>query len=73
MIVESIPVIFVIVVVAGSIWQRSNEKKDWNNGKCPNCSTKWNLFDYDSQGGRGYNCPSCNNYMWASYKVDNQY
>ena len=32
------------------------EKKDYNNGFCKACGNKLRLFDYDSQGGRGYCC-----------------
>ena len=46
------------------------EKKGFNNGVCPYCKRKLELFDYDSQGGRGYTCknPKCGYYTWVSYK-----
>ena len=32
------------------------EKKDYNNGRCPECDGQLHYFDTDSQGGRGYTC-----------------
>lgn len=48
-----------------------NDKKEWNNGKCPLCGNQYELFDMDSQGGRGYVCRNCKKYIWISYNVDN--
>jgi len=35
-----------------------NEKELFNNGNCKICGQKLKHFDTDSQGGRGYACPS---------------
>ena len=37
---------------------------------CPICGEKLKHFDNDSQGGRGYCCPSTKHryYTWVSYK-----
>lgn len=43
------------------------EKKDYNNGFCKACGNKLRLFDYDSQGGRGYCCDNCRYHTWVSY------
>ena len=47
-----------------------NEKRGFNNGICPICGKKLEHFDDDSQGGRGYCCPSTthNYFTWVSYK-----
>ena len=47
-----------------------NEKKGFNDGICPICGEKLKHFDNDSQGGRGYCCPSTKHryYTWVSYK-----
>ena len=47
-----------------------NEKREFNNGICPICGQKLEHFDNDSQGGRGYCCPSIKHkyYTWVSYK-----
>jgi len=49
---------------------RNNEKKEYNDGICPKCGGKFELFDYDSQGGRGYRCSKCGRIIWVSYNVD---
>ena len=49
------------------------EKRNFNNGKCVCCGEKFELFDVDSQGGRGYKCTKCNRYLWISYRVDKKY
>lgn len=43
------------------------ERKDFNKGNCPICNHRMKLFDYDSQGGRGYCCHKCGYYTWVSY------
>lgn len=48
---------------------RRFEKKKFNNGICSKCGGKWERFDTDSQGGRGYRC-ECGRYIWITYKVD---
>ena len=69
---EFIPGIVILVLMfAGGLWQRNNEKRDYNKGFCPHCLTIWQSFDMDSQGGRGYKC-ECKprRYIWISYGVD---
>ena len=41
------------------------EYRKWNKGICKKTNKKWQLFDHDSQGGRGYK--SDDNYCWISY------
>ena len=53
-----IPLAVLIIMIAGGLWGRTLEKRDWNGGVCP-CGTKWRSFCLDSSGGRGYSCPSC--------------
>ena len=40
--------------IGGSVWARAREKKEWNGGICRETGTRWELFDINSQGGRGY-------------------
>ena len=42
------------------------EKRDFNNGVCPDCGATLRFFDMDSQGGRGYCCDNCLYHTWAS-------
>lgn len=44
-----------------------NEKKLFNNGICKVCGQRLKHFDTDSQGGRGYTCPSMHYTVWISY------
>ena len=62
-------VIFLVIVVGMTV-TRNHEKKEYNNGICPKCGGRLIYFDSDSQGGRGYNCDKCNNFVWVSYNVD---
>ena len=32
------------------------ETRCWNRGRCRDHNERWNYFDTDSQGGRGYKC-----------------
>ena len=47
-----------------------SEKREFNNGICPICGEKLEHFDNDSQGGRGYCCPSTKHsyYTWVSWR-----
>lgn len=57
-------IVFVIYVVSSGIY---NEKKEFNNGKCPKCGKPLKLFDIDSHGGRGYCCNDCRYHTWVNY------
>lgn len=56
-------------MIFGGIYQRLTEKREWNNGISKNSGKPWKFFDYDSQGGRGYE-DGKGNCIWISYKVD---
>jgi Zn-finger nucleic acid-binding protein len=43
------------------------ESITFNKGMCPHCNIRWEHFDCDSQGGRGYSCPRCGKTIWISY------
>lgn len=43
------------------------EKELFNNSICKVCGQKLKHFDTDSQGGRGYTCPSMCYSVWISY------
>ena len=67
-------ILLTIFIVLGIIYGIYTERKDFNNGYCPNCGKKLKLFDIDSQGGRGYCCHDCMYYAWVSYNcVDKNY
>jgi len=61
-------IVILTVMLIGGIWQRRNEKREWNGGICAASGKPWKLFDHDSQGGRGYTDGA--NYCWISYRVD---
>lgn len=67
---NAILISFIISLGVLNFLARSVEKKKFNNGICSECGGKWEHFDTDSQGGRGYRCLECNRYIWISYKVD---
>lgn len=54
----------------GMFWARYQDRKLWNKGYCPRCFGRWEYFDMDSQGGRGYKCEG-NHTAWISWGVDN--
>jgi len=74
MINELITFSILFSIVGSCIWffGKCWELKDWNNGFCGKCGEKWENFDTDSQGGRGYTCLD-NHYIWCSYNVDKNY
>ena len=62
-----------LFIIIGVIWGYFSEKKEWNNGHCPRCGARWECFDMDSQGGRGYKCkcPGPAKYgCWMSWGFD---
>lgn len=51
------------------------DKRNWNNGFCPNCGGKWISFDMASDLSVGFKCNNgCENYHWQlgnyKYKVN---
>lgn len=56
----AIGAILVVTAIGG-------EKKSFNNGVCKVCNQRLKHFDTDSQGGRGYTCPSMHYSVWVSY------
>lgn len=74
-IVASIPLLFAMffistgIPILGYTW----DKKNWNNGICPNCNKGfWKSFDMDSQGGIGYTCTNCGSTHWQSGWYDHK-
>lgn len=59
----------VLFIGIGISYAIIREKREFNNGICPICGQKLEYFDNDSQGGRGYRCPSIKHkyYTWVSY------
>lgn len=71
---EYVLLILPAMMISGGIWQRNNEKRDWNDGICKDTGMPWKSFDVDSQGGRGYKSINYNGgktyWIWISYGVD---
>jgi len=44
--------IFVLVGIIAASWR--SDIRNWNGGTCLYNGKKWEYFDTDSQGGRGY-------------------
>lgn len=62
--------LIITICISCSMWCRKTEKKQWNNGVCCKCGTKWVIDNTDKQGGRVYKCPKCNTHCYIFYKVD---
>lgn len=62
-----LPLGFLIVFGAITIFAWFSEKREWNEGICPKCGNPWEYFDTDSQGGRGYTCRVCKSTTWISW------
>lgn len=45
------------------------ESRLYNKGVCRWCHQNLIFFDYDSHGGRGYECTLCGNKIWVSYDI----
>jgi hypothetical protein len=75
MILEGI-VIFILLLsfAVATFWIYMYEKREFNNGVCPRCGEYLELFDIDSQGGRGYTCPRCHkHHCWISFNIDEEH
>ncbi len=67
-------VIVSVLLFCGFPYAIYREYKKFNKGICPKCGKRFRLFDRDSQGGRGYCCDDCGDYIWVSYDcVDKNY
>lgn len=63
----------VAALVIFLLWGRHEEIKAWNGGRCCTCDSPFVLFDYDSQGGRGYKCSRegfSHGSVWISYNIE---
>ena len=60
-------IILFVCILLGILYTIKSEKKEFNNHICPKCGKSLQLFDVDSQGGRGYCCNDCNYYAWVNY------
>jgi hypothetical protein len=68
-ILEMIPgIVILAIMMIGGIWQRRNEKREWNGGICAANGKPWRLFDFASDGSRGYEAGGI--YVWISHRVD---
>ena len=55
---------FLLLGVIGSV----AERRLWNGGVCKETGERWEYFDTDSQGGRGYR--SKDKVAWISWSHD---
>ena len=59
---------FGVVVLLSALLLRIryvNEVKRWNNGLCPRCNEKWQLFN-ETYDERRYKCPNCKINLWIT-------
>jgi hypothetical protein len=60
--------LFIFIILGSYFLGYRAEKTAYNNGVCPKCGGKLRHFDTDSQGGKGYCCDKCKNYItWVSW------
>lgn len=59
--------VILLAIIVGCIWGYIQEKRDFNNGVCPQCGKSLVHFDDDSQGGQGWCCHDCNYFVWISW------
>lgn len=57
----------IMIIIACFIWAYFEEKKAFNDGKCPRCGRPLMQITEDSQGGKLYKCPKCKYKVWVSY------
>ena len=70
-IIDYIALIMPVFLIIGGYVAYRCEKNVWNNGICKISENKWERFDCDSQGGRGYK-DNNGNYCWISWRrIDN--
>lgn len=71
--IQAVIIVLAFILILCVILAIRSEKKNYNNGVCPNCNIALRNFAQDSQGGRGYTCDKCDYTTWCSYKcVDRQ-
>lgn len=51
--------------VAVGVYGYTSERRVWNGGVCKQNGLPWQMFDRDSQGGRGYKAGGI--YCWISW------
>ena len=70
--------ILIFLLMGGAFLASRSENKKFNKGICPDCGANLILNGWmiDSQGGRGWTCPTkdCSYTAWVSYPfVDKKY
>lgn len=64
-------ILMISICIYGILITRHSEKKNYNNGICPKCGTKYKKSkSLQLSGERDYYCPNCGNYITVSYNVD---
>ena len=70
-IVIILAILMISICICGILIARYSEKKNYNNGICPKCGTKYKESKaIQLSGERDYYCPNCGNYITVSYNVD---
>jgi protein-arginine kinase activator protein McsA len=65
-----LPIIILIILIAGGVWAKREEDKKWNKGVCPKCNRGfYKSFDMDSSGAVGFSCTECDYTTWQSYNT----
>lgn len=61
--------VWALVLIAAVLLGTLCERRAWNGGRCGRHGSRWEYFDTDSQGGRGYKCrnPPDDCCVWISY------
>lgn len=54
---------FLMVIVALGMHFRKVEIEEFNNGTCRKCNSQYQSTHIDSQGGVGWKCSGCGNYL----------
>ena len=67
--IVSIAALVAFVFCAIDVW--FSQRKQWNKGKCPKCSSKWKLI-HETPSRRVYECPNkhCKNTFTATTMAD---
>lgn len=62
--------LFLCLMWLGALRCMASDRKTWNQGTCAKNGMPWSLFDYSSQGCRGY--VAGDQYCWISWPVERE-
>lgn len=58
-----IPIVGCVATLVMILVTAVTEKRNYNDGKCPECGHKWRAFAKDHTGAIGLICDECRNIM----------